>query len=220
MLMLSHYSDHAVAAIGVSNQILIMVIVMFVFVSQGTAIIVVQHLGANDDKNASEVTVTALSVNFIFGLLPSAGLFIFGKSILQLMDIPENLQGQALDYLQIVGRLLFAQSLIMAASASLRSYGFTKDAMYVTLGMNVLNVLCNYLLIFGPLGFPSLGVTGVAISTSVSRTLGFIVLVMVLIKRAEQPLPFSKLFTFQKNHVRSLLKIGVPAAAEQVALSI
>lgn len=63
-------------------------------------------------------------------------------------------------YLKMVGGLCFLQALIMTIGAVLKSYGFTKDTMYITIGMNILNVIGNYLFIFGPFGIPVLGVEG------------------------------------------------------------
>ncbi|UOR11008.1 MATE family efflux transporter [Halobacillus amylolyticus] len=219
-LMLSQYSDAAVAAVGVANQVLVVIIVMFGFVATGTGIIVAQYLGANSSKSASEVVVTALSVNFLFGLALSLVLFLFGKPILLVMNLPEELIEQALNYLKIVGGFSFVQALIMTVAASLRSYSFTKDAMYVTMGMNALNVIGNYLFIFGPFGFPVLGVTGVAIATSVSRSIGLVVLLVLIVRRIDEKLPLSMLFTFPRHHIRSLLKIGIPSAGEHLAYNM
>jgi putative MATE family efflux protein len=216
-LMLSQYSDESVAAVGVSNQILSLIIVMFGFVATGTAILVAQHLGANEKKTAGEVSLVSLAVNLFFGLLLSLSLAIFNKPILKLMDLPESLIDEASSYLVIVGGFAFIQALIMTAGAIMRSYSFTRDVMYITIGMNILNVIGNYLFIFGPLGIPVLGVEGVAISTAVSRILGLLAGIIVLLKRIPNALPFKRLFKLPHVHVKNLLKIGVPSAGEQLS---
>jgi len=116
-----------------------------------------------------------------------------------------------------VGGFMFIQALIMTAGQILRNYGFTKDAMYVTIGMNLLNVVGNYLFIFGPMGFPSLGVQGVALSTAGSRTLGLLALIILLVRRPEVMLPLRAFFRYQKQHIKQLLHIGVPSAGEQLS---
>ncbi|RCW69714.1 MATE family efflux transporter [Saliterribacillus persicus] len=216
-LMLSQYSDHSVAAVGVSNQILSVVIVMFGFVAAGASILVAQNLGAEKSKNAGQIAVTSISLNLWFSLSISLFLFFFSTSILNIMDLPEELMGEATLYLNIVGGFMFVQALIMTVAAILRSYGFTKDTMYVTIGMNIINVIGNYFVIFGPFGFPVLGVEGVAYSTMISRFLGFIVLLVILVKRSNHQLPFLSFFRYQKEHVAQLLKIGIPSAGEQLS---
>lgn len=216
-LMLSQYSDNSVAAVGVSNQILSMVIVMFGFVATGTAILVAQNLGAKMDDDAREVSAVSIGANLVFGLILSAAVFIFSEQLLRLMDLPPELFDEANSYLRIVGGFSFIQSLIMTVSSIIRSYGFTRDIMYVTIGMNVLNVIGNYLFIFGPFGFPVLGVEGVAISTTVSRILGLLAAIYVMTKRVPGSLPLSMLFSFPKKHLKNLLNIGIPSAGEHLS---
>jgi putative MATE family efflux protein len=216
-LMLSQYSDNSVAAVGVSNQILSMIIVMFGFIATGTAILVAQNLGAKRDDQAREVSVVSIGANLVFGLILSAGVFIFSEQLLGVMDLPPELFDEANAYLKIVGGFSFIQSLIMTVGSIVRSYGFTRDIMYVTIGMNVLNVIGNYLFIFGPLGIPVLGVEGVAISTSVSRILGLLAALYIMMKRIPGSLPMSMLFRFPKNHLKNLLNIGIPSAGEHLS---
>ncbi|PFG07079.1 MATE family efflux transporter [Bacillus sp. es.034] len=216
-LMLSQYSDDSVAAVGVSNQILSLIIVMFGFVATGTAILVAQHLGADENRMAGEVSIVSIAVNLLFGLLLSIALVFFSKPILSSMDLPRSLMDEASSYLKIVGGFAFIQALIMTAGAIMRSYGYTKDAMYITIGMNIVNVIGNYLFIFGPFGVPVLGVEGVAISTITSRLIGFIVSIIVIRKRIPSALPFRRLFKLPVSHVKNLLRIGIPSAGEHLS---
>jgi putative MATE family efflux protein len=216
-LMLSMYSDNSVAAVGVSNQILSVIIVMFGFIATGTSVLVAQHLGAKQEKEAAEITVISIATNLLFSVVLSIIVFILSIKLLKIMDLPNELFGDANSYLQMVGGFIFLQAIIMTLGATLKSYGFTKDIMYVTIGMNVINVIGNYLFIFGPFGIPVLGVEGVAISTNVSRVLGLIVTVLLLFKRIEHELPFKKLFSLPMSHLKNLLKIGVPSAGENLS---
>ncbi|GAA0314509.1 MATE family efflux transporter [Bacillus carboniphilus] len=215
-LMLSQYSDNSVAAVGVANQIVSLLIVMFGFVATGTAILVAQYLGADRDLDAGGVSVVSLFANLVFGAVLSLAILVFTTPILKMMDLPPELMDEASSYLKIVGGFGFVQALIMTAGAILRSHGFTRDAMYITIGMNILNVIGNYFFIFGPFGFPVLGVDGVAISTTVSRLIGFVVIIIVLVKRAPDALPFRKL-TEPLRHLKDLLKIGIPSAGEHLS---
>lgn len=218
VFMLSHYSDNAVAAVGVVNQVLSMVIVMFGFVAIGTGIVVSQHLGAGNRRKASEVAVVAMATNLVFGGLLSGGLLLFGTSILKAMSLPEELMKDALQFLGIVGGFVFIEAVLLAISSTVRSHGYTKDAMYVTLGMNVLNAIGSYLFVFGPFGLPVLGVTGVAISTATSRAIGLVVMFFLLRKRVGE-LPFRSLLSFPKDSLKSILKIGIPSAGEVLSYS-
>ncbi|ADU31221.1 MATE family efflux transporter [Evansella cellulosilytica] len=220
-IMLSQYNDNAVASVGVSNQIMSVIIVMFGFVAAGTTILIAQNIGAKKKEKASQISVVSIAANLLFGILLSLSLLLFGKPVLLAMNIPEELIADSLIYLQIVGGTLFIQSVIMTLGAVVKSYGFTKDAMYVTLGMNILNVIGNYVLIFGAFGAPELGVTGVAISTAISRAIGLVILFICLYKRVNGYLPWNYLFEkFPKEEIQQLLKIGIPSAGEQLAYNL
>jgi putative MATE family efflux protein len=216
-LMLSQYSDNSVAAVGVSNQILSIVIVMFGFIATGTAILVAQHLGASEHRAAKEVAVISIVGNLLFGIFLSLILYLFGKVFLDLMGIPQELMSDAYYYLVIVGGFSFVQAIIMTLGSIIRSYGFTKDSMYVTVGMNVLNVIGNYLFIFGPFGIPVLGVKGVAIATIISKIIGLAILLWLLFRRIEGSLPFANVFSLPFHHTKNLLKIGIPSAGEHLS---
>ncbi|MFC0299186.1 MATE family efflux transporter [Geobacillus jurassicus] len=214
-LMLSQYSDHAVAAVGVANQIIALTIVLFNFVALATAVLVAQYLGAQREQEAIEVSLVSLAANLLFGLLLSAILAAFSRPILWMMGLPAELFDEGSSYLAIVGGFLFIQALMMTVGAILKSYGFTRDTMYVTIGMNVLNIIGNYFLIFGSFGLSPLGAEGAAISTAASRLVGFAVLVALLCKRTGISLAVFRALPFY--HLRSLLKIGVPAAGEHLS---
>jgi len=89
--------------------------------------------------------------------------------------------------------------------------------MTVTIVMNIFNVIGNFFVIFGPFGFPVLGVAGVAYSTAISRLLGFIALIFLLIKRSQGQLDYKSLFRYRKEHLKKILQIGVPSAGEQLS---
>ncbi|OOE12193.1 MATE family efflux transporter [Fictibacillus arsenicus] len=218
-LMLSQYSDHSVAAVGLTNQLLSVVIVMFGFVATGASVVIAQAIGAKLEKTAAEVAVVSIMANLLFGLLLSGALLIWGDTFLKWMNTPPELMKEATSYLLIVGGFSFIQSVIMTIGAAIRSYGFTKDAMYVTIGMNILNVIGNYLFIFGAFGFPVLGVEGVAISTVFSRFLGLVIILYLLFKRSSIPLPFASSIKLIPFHIKSVLRIGLPSAGEHLSYS-
>ena len=216
-LMLSQYSDNSVAAVGVSNQLLNLLIVMFSFITTGTTIVIAQLLGAGRKQEATQVAYVSLGTNFLISFVISLLMFVLAVPILTMMGLSSELMPDATVFLQIVGLLSFIQALIMTYSAILKSYGFTRDTMYVTIGMNLLNVVGNYLVIFGPFGFPVLGVMGVALSTSFARLIGLTAMILIVRHRIGLRFSFKRMFYIQRTHLKKLLKIGIPSAGEQLS---
>lgn len=193
-LMLSQYSDNSVAAVGVSNQILNLIIVMFSFIATGTTVVISQFLGSRQKKEAMEVAYVSIAANFFISLAISALIFFAAVPLLQMMGLSNELMPDAKVFLQVVGGLSFIQALIMTFSAILKSYGHTKDTMFVTIGMNILNIAGNFVVIFGLFGFPVLGVAGVAMSTSIARVIGLIAMIVIVNKRIQLKMSLKKYF--------------------------
>ena len=216
-LMLSHHSDNAVAAVGVVNQLLNMVFLLFNITTTGTSVMCALYFGAKDNKSFIQVLGTSLLFNAGVGCLISLMLFLFGREMLVLMDIRPDLMPDAETYMHIVGGFGFFQAVSFTISAVLRAANKPNYAMQVTLLINVLNVFGNYALIFGHFGFPALGVQGAAISTSVCRGVAMTLLFIMLFKRLVPriPLAYFRPFPFQK--LKDVLKIGLPSAAEQIS---
>ncbi|UOK58801.1 MATE family efflux transporter [Bacillus sp. CMF21] len=216
-IMLSQYSDHSVAAVGVANQILNVLIVMFGFIATGTIVLITQNIGANNNKSALEISQISIAANLILGIAVGLIVIIFSESMLKMMNLPADLLPEANYYLRLVGGLCFIQALIMTIGAVLKSYGFTKDTMYITIGMNILHIFGNYIFIYGPFGLPVLGVEGVAFSTVASRFIGLIVISYLLVKRISFEQKFRQVFKLPVSHLKNLLKIGVPSAGEHLS---
>ncbi|MFA6873968.1 MAG: MATE family efflux transporter [Bacteroidaceae bacterium] len=226
-VMLSQYSDNTVAAVGLVNQLLVLTFLIFEVTTQGTSIYCAQYKGAKQWRNFVQTAGTSLCFNALLGILLSVFLFTNGQMVLGLMNLRPELMGDGLNYMHIVGGFAFTQAISFTFSAILRAADKAYYPMIVTAGINVLNIIGNYLLIFGneTLGIPAMGVVGAALSTSISRTvamviMGYFVVTKVLLKGdlrihfshyTFRPFPFDKL--------KNVLKLGFPAAGEQISYS-
>ncbi|WNG35474.1 MATE family efflux transporter [Archangium minus] len=215
-LMLSGVSDEAVSAVGVVNQYISLCILIMNVISHGASIVVAQYLGARRSAEAARISALAITLNLLLGLVVSATLLLLGGFILSHMNLEGVVLAHAQAYMRIAGGFIFLQALINVIAALIRTYGFTRQSMYVSLGMNVLHVLCNYALIFGHLGMPELGVTGAAVSTGVSRAAALVVFAWMLYQVMDVRMVPRDFVTFSGEYIRKLLKVGVPAAIEQV----
>ena len=218
--MLSRYSDNSVAAVGVVNQLMNLVFLLFEVISLGTSILCSQYIGAGRRDKVVQVVGISLLFNLISGLMISAGLFFFADDMLILMGLRPDLMSFGLPYMKIVGGFAFLQAISLSLSASLRSANKAKYPMYVSMVVNVLNIIGNYSLIFGKFGMPALGVEGAAISTSVCRGVSVIILMVVLFKKHIPSFPKEYFTPFPWVELKNLLKIGIPSAGEHFSYSL
>ncbi len=214
IFMLSQYSDNAVGAVGVSNQVIAMVVMLYGVIGYGSAIIVNQYLGSGQKETAAQVAKVALSANLIFGLGLSLLLAVFANGILNIMHIPGDLMGYALVYLVIVGGASFTQAIMATMSGIARSYGHAKFPMYVAVEMNVLNLIGNYLVIFRPFGLPALGVVGISVVVVISQIIGVITMAIQFFHWVDIKFTLKDLWYFPKKILRDIIKIGIPSAGE------
>ena len=218
-VMLSQHSDNSVAAVGVVNQLVNLAVLVFQVISFGTTVLCSQYLGAGLKERMVQATGVAIALNVCSGLLISAGLYYGSHSLLSLMGLRPELMGEGMSYMRIVGAFAFFQAVSLAISASLRSADKVIYPMMVTVVVNILNILGNYALIFGKLGMPALGVEGAAISTSIARGVSMVILFVILFRKHIPRFPLRLFRPFPWVELGNLLKIGIPAAGEEISYS-
>jgi putative MATE family efflux protein len=216
-IMLSHISDDVVAAVGVANQLVFFAILIFSFTATGTAVLISQYLGAGMKEDAKQASAISISINLVMGLIISLLMVTFKGQLLQFFHLRSDIATIGYQYLSIVGGTLFLQALLITVSAILRANGFTREAMFVSVMMNVIHLAGNSIVIFGLLGFPVLGVKGVALSTALSRAIALIIAFIFMYKRLPIKIKRNDYVNFQITHIKKILKIGVPAASEQIS---
>lgn len=217
VFMLSRISDATTGAVGLANEVIFFCILMFGFVAIGTSVAVAQYIGAGRELEAGRISAMAISLNLLFGLVISMLLLFFGESLLRLLNTSPEQIAIAGQYLGIVGGFIWFEAISYAVSSIIRSTGQTRNVMYVTLGVNILHVIGNYVLIFGHLGFPALGVQGAAISTVISRAIGVLVLFWMLYRTFPAPIRKKDYVKWNGWYMKQILGIGLPAAGEHLA---
>ena len=210
VFVLSQYNDLAAGAVNTANQATSITTIVFSAISTASAVLISQYLGAKKEASASKIAALSITLNFAAGLIVSAVFLLFNQPILSFIGAKGEILSLAGEYLSIVGGFMFLQAVLTAMAVIIRNHGMTKISMYVTVGMNVLNTGLDILFV---LGF-DMGVSGVAIATSISRVLGTAVLAAVLFKKVEKPSIFKNLKPFPLKDVGSMLKIGIPGATE------
>lgn len=216
-LMLSRYSDSAVASVGVSNQILFLFGIIINVIAIGIGVVTAQYLGAKQLQEAKDTVKTGLIANTIVGAILSTLVIVFGKMLLGLVNTDVSLIPDAYVYIQIAGLSLIFTSMRIALSNGFRSFSKPKTVMIIMMIGNVTNIIINAVLIYGLLGFPELGVQGAAIGTLVSRILMVVALIFMSYKQLG--LLLHKL-VMNINILRKIVSIGLPAATENLMWNI
>lgn len=221
VVMLSRYSDNAVGAVGIANQILFFFRVVTNIITAGTGILCAQYIGAGKGMDKKQPLVLgALLVNTLIGLLFSLGILLGVDGILKLMQVSPELYVHGKQYMSIVGGTLFVQTISMTFTALIRSHGKTKATMRFSLVMNLSNLALNYVLIYGKFGLPALGAAGAAIATALSKGISCVLAGCYLFGKVLPGMSFVPDWKAMGQTIRQILAYGSPAAGEQISYTL
>jgi len=143
-------------------------------------------------------------------------LVLLSKPLMYRMDQPEEVVALAIPYLNLVAVSLVPLIIFQAFKQFSDGLSLTKYPMYATILANVINVVLNYMLIFGKFGMPQLGIVGAAIGTLVSRVVMLIFIYwLLLIKTKSKPYVTNiKVFVLQQPMIKKLLNLALPSALQ------
>ena len=210
----------ALAAVGLTTQPKFLLMTAFIAMNTGVTALIARNKGTNDSKQANLVVRQGLLFTFCATIILSILGFLFAKPMVIFMGSTEEIVTKwATQYLQIqmIGFLSFA--LTSTITASLRAVGDSKTCMIYNLIANVVNVIFNWLLIYGNLGFPELGVAGASLATVIGQVVAFIMAFAVILKgNGFLKLEFKLGFKPNKIVLGNMLNIGFPAMIEQLLM--
>ena len=210
----------ALAAVGLTTQPKFLLMTAFIAMNTGVTALIARNKGTNDSKQANLVVRQGLLFTFCATIILSILGFLFAKPMVLFMGSTEEIVTKwATQYLQIqmIGFLSFA--LTSTITASLRAVGDSKTCMIYNLIANVVNVIFNWLLIYGNLGFPELGVAGASLATVIGQVVAFIMALAVILKgNGFLKLEFKLGFKPNKIVLGNMLNIGFPAMIEQLLM--
>lgn len=214
-IMVGQLGTAELAAVSLGNS--------FVFIAMSLGIgfsTAITPLAAEADSTGNKTKNSALFFNSLvlcstLGLILSL-VVLFAKPLLYLMGQPEEVVALALPYLFWVSMSLFPLVIFQAFKQFCDGLSFTRPSMYATLTGNLVNVILNYLLIFGIGFFPEMGVEGAAIGTIVSRLtmVVFILVYMYKDSRFQHFITSLSIKRYEGEYLKKITKLGFPSALQ------
>lgn len=220
MIMVGKLSSAAITAVGITNQPFMLLLAIFSAINVGGTTLVAWNIGSGNREKASFITRQIVVINAILGILMSAIGVIFAHQVVVFMGAEADTIKDATIYFQIISAGLVFQAVTMGITAALRGAGETKIPMLYNIGSNVLNVLGNFVFIYGNLGAPKMGVAGAALSTTISRWVACFVGLGIIYfsNRFAISIEIKERFKFNLGIIKEIFNIGLPSALEQFVL--
>jgi MATE family, multidrug efflux pump len=220
MLMVGRLGAAAVAAVGVGTQILSGVSVTITAVGTGTLALVARHVGAGESDEARGVLTQSVVAALMLATAAVTPVILWATPLVWAFGVEPHVVGLGGAFVRLVMLSVPGAAVVFVIGAALRGAGDMRTPLLIGVVINVLNTVANYILIFGKLGVPALGVRGSALATAIAFTFGALLavgllvrggLVLKLVPRELMP----HLYT-----IRRVLAIGYPAAAEQLLMQV
>jgi putative MATE family efflux protein len=209
------------AAIGVSWQIFLVVIVFMASLFTGQAILVSRYAGAGDPERVNKVVQQAfITAVAMFLVLAPFGYFA-APSLLSMVNAAPEVRAQALPFLRL--NFLFSIGMLMffMLSSALRAAGDARTPLRLGVTMTVLNIVLNIILISGVGPIPPLGTMGSALGTGIASSTVSVYALWHLFK-GDCVIKFSRQMDWRPNWttIRALFRFGLPTGVQGIAMNV
>ena len=211
--LMGHISDDAVAAIGVSTQVLTTVTMLYTMVCTGVT------LGAERRETASRTATASMHLLFVMSIVLGGLMALVADPVMRLMHLEARLAPDAALFLRITAGFSVFQAIMTCAMAVSRAYGNTFYPVLVSLIMNVLNAAGSYIVILRPFETPLSGISGIAIVRILSE-LASCVLMLILLRKVHPELRLLNFRALSLPIVKDILRIGIPNGMQTLSYSL
>jgi len=214
-IMVGQLGTAELAAVSLGNSFIFIAMSLGIGFSTAITPLVAEADGAGNKKNAKSALKHGLVLCTVLGLM-LFGFILLAKPIMYIMKQPIEVLELALPYLDLVAFSLIPLIVFQAFKQFSEGLSQTKYPMYATIVANVINIILNYLLIFGSFGFPKMGIVGAAIGTLVSRF--FMVFYLWFILKTNDKFKYYVTgFNFaniEKSVIKKIVELGFPSSLQ------
>ncbi|GGE31175.1 MATE family efflux transporter [Pullulanibacillus camelliae] len=205
------YSESALSGVALANQIQFVLQMLVMGVGEGLVIMASRYWGAKDIPSIKKIASIGMRLSILVGLIIWAVVFFFPEGCMALFTNDTSVIHEGTKYVQIIcfSYIFFAITNILLAT--LRSVETVKIGFILSSSTLIINICLNYLLIYGHLGFPELGIKGSAIATLAARIIE-LVIICLYVKRFDRKLMLKlhDFFKMEKELLKQYIKIGSP----------
>lgn len=217
-VMMGAYSESALSGVSICNNVQFFLNMAATGISAGMTVIASQYWGQNETKPIRRVSAVGMWLGIIFTLLIFAFAAFVPEFLVRLFTDKQAVIEQALPYLSIIKYTYLIYTVSTILLAILQSVETVKIGFFVSLSSFALNIILNYMLIYGKFGAPMLGIRGAAIATLISRAVELIVTVFyIFFVDKKLRLKLGDFFKIEASMVKDYFKTGSPLMLSNVS---
>jgi MATE family multidrug resistance protein len=209
-------SPEVQAAVGFVSQLYFLIIIIANAISIGTLALVSRAIGAGNTKTTVETAKQSILFSVIVALgLMATGLF-FAKEIISVAGFPTKISEISENFLRIFSLALGPNYILLISNAIFRASGEVKKPLLTMFVVSVLNIIGNFVLVFGIFHFPKMGYIGIALSSAISVTAGMVISLSFFLTGLWRSI-YARPWRMSAVTVKKIIKIGWPAVLLQIA---
>lgn len=174
-IMVSSLGEVALSAVSMSNQITSLFTALILGLASGSSVLISQYWGKQDLGHIKQVFAVVFQICTMVSVLVTALVYFFPVQALSIVTNDAGVIEQAVPYIRIVCFSYLLYGLSSAMVAMLRYMEIVRVTLYISIFSFFCNLGLNYVLIFGKLGAPALGVPGAAVATLITRALELVI---------------------------------------------
>lgn len=214
-IMVGQLGTAELAAVSLGNSFMFIAMSLGIGFSTAITPLVAEADAENDFSKGKSSFKHGLFLCTVLGILLFLTVY-FAKPLMYLMKQPAEVVELAIPYLDLVAFSLIPLVSFQAFKQFSDGLSMTRYPMYATLVANIVNVILNYVLIFGKLGFPELGIVGAAYGTLISRfvMVAFLWWLLKGHKKSKAFVTNIKIFVLHSNMIRKIMNLGSPSAMQ------
>lgn len=210
-IMIGSLGENAIAGVGLANQYYFLLNLLLFGIVSGSSIYTAQYWGTRDIKSIRKVLGICIITGGAGAFIFSAGALLFPKEIMGIFSKDQTVINLANQYLRVVLFSYVITAVSFSYSFSLRSTGDVKTPLVVSVIALGTNTCLNYLLIYGHLGLPRMGVAGAALSTVIARVIELALLLWaVYSKQMVVAASLREMTDLSAGFVKQFFKVTVP----------
>ena len=212
-VMIGAYSQDALSGVALSNQVQFLLQMIMNGVGEGMAVLAAQYWGTRRMGPIRRVLVIALETDMLLGLVFFAAALAAPEGILRLLTSDPAAIAEGAKYLRIVSFSYVFFGVTMVLLSAQRSIENVHVGMMASLAGLVVNIVLNWLLIFGRFGLPRMGAAGAAVATLIARVAEFSV-VAVFTWKIDRKLAakLKEFFSIDGRMLGDFVRIAIPVA--------
>lgn len=210
-IMLGAYSETALSGAALVNQIQFFLQMLVGGVSEGVVVLAAQYWGRRETVPIRKIAALGLWFGAAIGVVMFLLSILMPYPLLRLLTPDEAVLAEGVAYLRIISFTYLLFCLTNVLLASLRSVQIVRVGILTSLASLLVNVVLNYILIFGKLGAPELGIRGAAIATLVARVVELLIVILYMkIKENPLQLGFSHIKKPDFTYLKDFLRVATP----------